>query len=624
MSLQSALSIALSGLRVANTSIDLAARNIANAHTPGYTSKVQHNVQTLSGGVVTGVSPGEIQRDVNSFLQQQLRTEVALGAQVDVRSDFLSRLDQLFGRPGEPNALDSVLNGMDAAFQSLAAAPEDFGVRGAVVNQASTLANQLNRLSNDIQDMRREAEVGIANAVDEANIALSQIAQLNAEIKGQFDTPQGVADLQDRRDGFIDQLSQLMDIRVIEADRGAVRVFSAGGNLLVDNEAVSLTFDERAGIDASALYSDIESERGVGTVKLTSFGGTDLDLFREGEFRSGRIEALRELRDETLVQAQAQLDELAHGLALSMSSAQVAGTAATVGLQTGFDIDVADLIAGNSITVTITQGGTPQTFTLVRVDDAAALPLSGDATADPNDTVIGIDFSGGLASAASAIDAALDAALGVDVAVSTPGGTTLQILNDAGGTVTVDAVNAVVTPAATQDGGLQLALFSDGAGGKVYSGSFDFGGQKTGFAARIALNPAVLADSTLLVSYSTSPPTGSGDPARPLDLLARFSSTSFTFSPGTGIGSANSPVSTNIREFGQRIVNFQGQQAQLATASQDAQGIVVSALYDRFQSDVAVNVDDELAQLTQLQNIYAANARVMTVVQELMDILIRI
>ncbi len=622
MSLQSALSIALSGLRVTNTSIDLAARNIANANTPGYSSKTQNPVATLGGGVATGVTTGEIQREVDIFLQQQLRTEVAIGAQVDVRAAFLARLDAMFGKPGEANALDTILNNVGTAFQALATTPDEFGARDTVVNQSVALANHLNRLSEDIQSMRQEAEVGIANAVAEANLAMEEIAKLNSEIKSRFDDPNGIADLEDRRDGFIDQLSQLMDVKVIEADRGAVRVFTAAGNLLVDTQSVTLNFDERSGIDSSSLYSNVDSERGVGTVTLSSFGGTALDLFGQGEFRAGKIEALRALRDETLVQAQAQLDELAHGLALSLSSTQVAGSAATVGLQTGFDLDVANLISGNTIEVTVTQGGTPQTFTFVRVDDASSLPLGNDATVNPNDTVIGIDFSGGLAGAAAAMDAALDAALGVDVAVSNPSGTTLQILNDAGGTVTIDAVQAVVTPTATQDNGLQLAIFSDGS--QPYSASFDGGSQKAGFAGRITVNASLLNDSSLLVLHSTSPATGSGDPARPLELLARFNDTSFAFAPGTGIGGANTPLSATIGEFGQRIVNFQGQQSQIALAGQDAQAIVVGALNDRFLGDTAVNVDNELARLTELQNAYAANARVMSVVQELMDILIRI
>ncbi len=43
----------------------------------------------------------------------------------------------------------------------------------------------------------------------------------------------------------------------------------------------------------------------------------------------------------------------------------------------------------------------------MRVDDPDALPLSASATTDPNDQVIGLDFSGGMASVVSQLSAAL-------------------------------------------------------------------------------------------------------------------------------------------------------------------------------------------------------------------------
>jgi flagellar hook-associated protein 1 FlgK len=625
MSLQGSLNIALSGLRATTTSVDLSARNIANAQTPGYTRKTQLAEAQISNGVSVGVRSGNIQRDVDLFLQAQLRTEIGIGAQIDVRAQFLSRMDVMFGRPGEANALDTILNDFDTSLQALVTSPEDFSARGSVVNQAMTVADQLNRLSGEIQGLRQEAESGIADAVNEANVALTEIARLNTEIQARYDSTSGMADLEDQRDGYVDRLAQLLDVRVTEGERGSVRVFTSGGNLLVDAQPVTLGFDEHSGINATSLYNVDDSERGVGTLTMTSFGGAELDLFRHGTLHSGEIAALREMRDVTLVQAQAQLDELAHGLAMSMSQSSVPGTATTVGPQTGFDIDVSDLISGNNISVTVTQGGSPQTFTFIRVDDPTSLPLANDATANPNDTVIGIDFSGGLAGAAAAMDAALDAALGVDVDVTSPGANTLRILNDAGATVSIDSVDALVTPSALQDGGLQLAMFSDLNGSnQPYSGSFDGGSQKVGFASRIAVNPALISDNSLLVSYSTSPPTGSGDPARPLELLARFSETPFTFTPSTGIGSPSSPISTSISDFGHRIITFQGQQSEVAVRAQEAQSIVVGALNERYQADTGVDIDQELARLTELENVYAANARVMSVVQELIDILVRI
>ncbi len=625
MSLQGSLNIALQGLRVTNNTVDVAARNIANSQTPGYSRKVHVTEATVSNGVVTGVRTGDIRRDVDLFLQAQLRTEIGIAAQVDVKAEFLTRVDLVFGRPGDSNALDTIINDFDSSLQGLVTSPEDFGARNTAVNQAVVLADQLNRLSDEIQALRQQAESGLADAASEANAALGEIARLNGEIQQRFDSNLGVADLEDQRDIQIDKLAQLIDVRTTQGERGTVRVFTTGGNLLVDSQAVTLSFDEHSGINATSLYNVDDAQRGVGTLKLTNFGGAELDLFRHGTIGSGKIAAFRELRDVTLVQAQAQLDELAHGLALSMSQVKVDGVAATAGTQTGFDINVADLVSGNQLSLTVGQGATQQTFTFIRVDDPASLPLSNDATTNPNDTVIGIDFSGGLAGATAAMDAALDAALGVDVSVSSPSADTIRILNDVAAVVSIDAASATVTPTATQDSGLQLALFTDFTGfNEPYSGSFDGGSQKLGFAGRIQVNQAVLADNSLLVSYSTSPPTGSGDPARPLDLLARLSETQFSFSPGSGIGSEGSPLNTSVRDFGSRVINFQAQQTEVANSAQASQAIVIGALSERYSADTGVDIDQELAKLTELQNIYAANARVMTVIQELLDVIVRI
>ena len=55
-----------------------------------------------------------------------------------------------------------------------------------------------------------------------------------------------------------------------------------------------------------------------------------------------------------------------------------------------------------------------------------------------------------------------------------------------------------------------------------------------------------------------------------------------------------------------------------------AQEIVVTALQERFQDDTAVDINKEMAQLIELQNSFAANARIVQVVDELFDVLLAI
>jgi flagellar hook-associated protein 1 FlgK len=51
---------------------------------------------------------------------------------------------------------------------------------------------------------------------------------------------------------------------------------------------------------------------------------------------------------------------------------------------------------------------------------------------------------------------------------------------------------------------------------------------------------------------------------------------------------------------------------------------VVNALQQRFSEGAAVNIDVEMAALLALQNSYGANARVMSTVKEMLDMLLKI
>ncbi len=620
MGLAASISTSLTGITATQARIDLVARNIANASTDGYTRKTLTTEANVAGGNVIGVLLGDVGRVVDTFLQQQLRTEIAAQSNVNVRSDFLSLVDQLFGEPGGATGLDTIINGFTNSLQNLSTTPDQVSVQQATVASASVIAGQLNQLSQDVQSLRTQTEAGLAAAVQEANSLLQSIAGLNQDIAIAFGGG-SVADLQDQRDLRIDQLAQLMDIRVAEGDRGTAKIFTNGGDLLLDGAPVTLNFDSRGTLSASSQYSIDPLQRSVGTLTIVDSNGGTVDLFASGTVRSGTIAAYRDLRDNILTEVQNELDQLAQGIAQSLSNVPVAGVAVAPGPGAGFDLDVSDLQSGNPITVTLTDigGGTTQTVTLVRVDDASALPLPNSATADPNDTVVGIDFSGGLAAAATVISAAL----GANVTATSPSANTLRIVDDGTSAFSVDAVSSVVTATQTTGGGVVLPLFVDVNGAQTaYTGSFDDGGQLRGFAGRIAVNAEVLNDPSLLVAFDTN--TASGDPARPNDLLTRFSESSFLFSSRPGGPETGSPFSGTIAAYTRDVISFQAGQAELVEREKASQEIVTGTIQARIDSSTKVNVDVEVAQLIVLQNSFAANARVLSVIQELIDILLRV
>ena len=257
-------------------------------------------------------------------------------------------------------------------------------------------------------------------------------------------------------------------------------------------------------------------------------------------------------------------------------------------------------------------------MTLVRVDDPSVLPLANSVTAAPNDTVVGIDFSGGLASAITQINTAFAS---TGMTASNPSGTTLEILDDgAANTVNVDSVSATATATSLAGGSAELPLFTDGS--TLYTGAITAAGSESvGFAARIAVNAALAADPSGLVSYQAG--TAAGDSTRPDFIYRQLTGTSLVFSPNTGIGTTAAPFSGSLTTFLRQVISQQGEAASSADNLKQGQDVVLSTLQQRFNDSSGVNVDQEMANLLTLQNSYAANARVMSTVKAMLDTLMQ-
>src|SRR4051794_40941196 len=110
MGLGQALSAAVSGLRVTQSNLALVASNIANAETPGYVRKSASQVANASGDVTIGVRLSSISRELDQYLQRQLRTETAGGGYASTRADYFQRLKAVFGKPGAGNPLGPAFN----------------------------------------------------------------------------------------------------------------------------------------------------------------------------------------------------------------------------------------------------------------------------------------------------------------------------------------------------------------------------------------------------------------------------------------------------------------------------------------------------------------------------------
>jgi flagellar hook-associated protein 1 FlgK len=618
MSLAQALSISLTGLRTTQAGLSLVAGNVANAQTPGYVRKTMMQATTVAGGIGGGVRIASVNRLIDEYVQRQLRVETSGGAYAALRANFYQRIQQIYGEPGSASSFETVFNNFTGAAQALATSPESSPARSMVLSSAQILSQYLNGMTADIQALRGDAEKGLADAVANANNAMEKIAAINAQLAHSPESNTTTAVLKDQRDVYVEQLSTLMDIRVVVGEYNQFNVFTNSGVQLVGTQASKLAFDAKGTITPGSQWNADPAESSLGTLTLVSASGGTIDLIANKSIRSGQIAAYIEMRDQILVEAQNQLDGFAVAMAQALSDETINGSAVTVGPQAGYDIDTADLLPGNRINLTYYDNQTNQErrITIIRVDDADALPLSDAATTDPNDEVIGVDFSGGLASVVTQLNAHFNGTVQFSNT-----GTTLRVLDDgATDRTNITTLTATRTVTGLSEGGSALPFFTDATDpftGFITADS----AQSSGIAGRIAVNPALMADPSRLVLYGAG--VESGDPTRPNYIYQQLTSTAFTFSANTGLGTVASPHVADLQTYLREMLSLQGEAAANATSLSDGQSVVVNALQQRIADEAGVNVDQEMAYLINLQTSYAANARVMSVVKEMIDTLLR-
>jgi flagellar hook-associated protein 1 FlgK len=619
MSLGSALNIAMSGLRANQAAMSIVSSNVANAQTPDYVARTALQSSIASSGVGTGVRVDGVQRQLDKFIQSQLRTETSGGAYATQMAAGLGRLQSVYGTPGNSGTLEATFTNFTSALQALSSSPGTASAQVGVLTAAQSFAQTLNATTAGIQSLRSNAEQSIADSVQTANIALSQIAQINERLQSlQLNDP-AAATLMDQRDTSINKLAELMDIRITtDPANNQTSLYTTSGVTLVSGGVASqMSFTARGSLSPDALWNADPTKSGTGTLTVAMPNGAAIDLISANGISSGKIAADIKLRDQTLVQAQTQVDELAASLATALSDTTTAGTPATVGLQNGFDFNTSGLLDGNSISLTYTDTATntQKQVRIVSVNDATALPLS-NVGAPANTQTIGINFSGGLASAVTQLNAALGPA---GLTFSNPAASTLRVLNT-GASATVNAGSMTTTATALTGVGLALPVFNDG--GLPFTNRITSGGAQTiGFAGRIAVNSALVADPSKLAAYSLN--TAVGDIKRPDYLYTQLTSSKITVSPGTGLGSVASPFKATISGYMQQFLSLQSNNATVASQLKEGQDVVVTTLQSKMQASSGVSIDGEMSSLISLQNTYAANAHVMSVVQQMMNSLLQ-
>lgn len=613
MGLTTTLSNALSGLSVTQSSLDVLARNISNSGTPGYHRQTV-NVVDQTGTTSNYAISTSISRAFNQSLQEYYTTETADAGRSNVTASYLNQLQTYLGKPGSAGSLDTVFSGFQTALGTLTANPDDYSSRATAVSSAQTLAATLNHLTTSVQGLRQQASGQIQADVDTANQALASLGRINLKL-GDLDTdaPSRAA-LLDQRDRLVSQVAGIIDVRAAYRSDGSVALATRAGVSLLDGKPSVFKYEPVTNILATSQFSSDDTQNGVGQLTLTTPAGLTLDLVKQNVLQGGELAGLVDLRDKLLVGAQGQLDGIAAGLAQAFSTNSAEGSAATgAGGAAGFSVDLASVQPGNDATLAYTVGGVTRSVRVVRVEDAGKLPL--DYLDSDGTRVLGASFAGGAAGVATV----LQQALGATGLQFSGAGTTLTALNDGTANSKVNGLTAHTTSTALQNAGLALNLFVDGGNGP-FTNSLDGRGQRLGFAGRITVNQAVIADNTKLTQATTAAPIG--DVSRVNHLFDQLDTMAFNV-PATGPAGAGGGLSGTVSDLISQAMDYQGSTVASALSDQQSHQDAINSLTSRMTSEYGVDINSEMARLVQLQAAYSANARVVTVAQNLVNSLLQ-
>lgn len=300
--LNSLFEIARSALTTTQLELTVAGHNVANVNTEGYsrqqailTERPPLNGQP--GMIGTGVQATQIQRVVDQFINRQLTGVQQNLGNLNITNDQLSQLQQIFNSTSGQD-INTQLSNFFAGMQDVASSPADTTPRAVLLQRALLLTASLNQASNDLATQRLNLNQQIQQTVTEINSYSTQIADLNDKIVSAEATGQNANDLRDQRDLVINKLAQDVDISTIESATGAVSVFAARGQVLVQGN----TTRQLAAVptlDNEGLFDVGYNTGGTKALSISSL------------ISSGRLKGLLDVRDTLIPNVQQSFDRLA-------------------------------------------------------------------------------------------------------------------------------------------------------------------------------------------------------------------------------------------------------------------------------------------------------------------------
>jgi flagellar hook-associated protein 1 FlgK len=315
MSLSTAYNIISSAFISNAAQSSVISSNIANANATGYSRQIANLITNQYGGS----DVASVTREANSALLDQVNTSTSQAASLQALANGLAQLAQTVddsastssasGATQSGNSPSAMLANLQSALVTYESSPSSQSAGQAVVTAASNLAASLNTGSATVQQVREQADAGMAASVSTVNSLLNQFAQADEAVVSGTATGANVNSSEDTRDTILTQLSPQLGITTTSNPNGSISIYTDSGVNLYQSGVVS-----QLSFTASPTLVAGQSGNAV-TVNGVAITGPSAPM----AIQSGTLAGLSQLRDTVAPQYQAQLDQIAGGLISAFS-----------------------------------------------------------------------------------------------------------------------------------------------------------------------------------------------------------------------------------------------------------------------------------------------------------------
>ena len=237
------IEISKSGLFSANIGLDTTGHNIANVNTKGYSRQVVKQSSTYPlaypgpfvtlrpGQVGTGTEVSSITRVRSDFIEAQIHRETGSYSMYKMMTEQFYQLEDIVGEPSD-NAINGLMEDFFNAWEDLSNDPESTSARTNLVSAATAFTDFVNELDLNLDLALTNINEQITERVSRLNNLAYQVASINGQIvqlegSGQSESMKA-NDLKDHRDVLVEEMSNLVNARVLFNDNGSINVLVQG------------------------------------------------------------------------------------------------------------------------------------------------------------------------------------------------------------------------------------------------------------------------------------------------------------------------------------------------------------------------------------------------------------